>query len=231
MKQRNYLRTIVILIIAELAITALLLSGPPRYLQVTAVLSHVLISIWAGLILNWLAANNAANRGAVIAYWIMLIVGFTPIQWFIALYLVMKSGYRSMPPAQASSGASQEQPARAEQAGDGATAISPPSLTATPASTRDPVVQQQGRSWPVFAAILTVLIALFINLLAAMLDTSEFRGLTMLYTHALLITPIMLATPVLLLLAASERAKPLVVVCLVLTYLLLTTSWLVFLLG
>lgn len=72
MPQKNFVSTIIFMIVAELLIGILLLTSLPPYLMAVGMVAHI------GLILRWMARNGAISELAEYAYWVLLVMGWVP---------------------------------------------------------------------------------------------------------------------------------------------------------
>lgn len=220
MQQKNFVKTIIFMIVIELLLGMAALTLSMRWLVVAAMIVHIALSIWAGTILRWLTRRGSIERWAEYAYWLLFFIGLPPLQWFVALHQATKARYLPLDGSKAAPTAQQHPAPEAPRH----------KQTTLPLETpQGPLPAAPKARWPAGAALIMVLLAGLLNLLVAMMSTAEFRGLAMLYLHALVLTPLLLIIPGLLRLPAAASVKPLVVVCQTLVYLLLATSWLIFL--
>jgi len=208
MRPRKYHKTVAILLLLDLMLSAASFFSPAAYFFALRTVAHIGIGVWVGIILNWIARPEWKKwRPWVVGYWIALglsgigggLVFSAAIGWVIALVVVTKCTYVE------------------SLSGD-------ESLPATDAAYAQGV-RKPKRTWPLPASVILFLGVVIVNLAMALADKSEFRGLGLLFLHFFIISPFFLVVPALLRIPSRRDVKPAVIGFQYVIYVGLASSW------
>lgn len=211
MRPKKYHKTVTVLIFLDLALSAASIFFPAADFFVLRAVAHIGIGVWVGIILNWIARSEWKRwRPWVLGYWFALGLssfggGFVPsaVGWMIAFVVVTKCTY-----VETLSGD------ESLPAGDVAYAQG---------------IKKPKRTWPLPASVVLFLGVVIVNLVMALADKSEFRGLGLLFLHFFIISPVFLVVPALLRIPSRREVKPAVIGFQYLIYVGLALSWIILL--
>lgn len=213
---RNYLPTVLILVGLDIAIhlVSAFMASPYVFL-VSRFILHGVIGVWIGAIINWLhRGGEIPDRKPVILYWGALGLSFftgvlfSLIAWLTAAVIIMKTSYADMRPDHPAPEANDPEAA--------AVAGASGSLLKTPKGI-----------WPAYAAVLVLIAQLGFIIFMTIADTSEFRGLGLLFLH-IFVTPFFIIVPGFLRIPAAAKIKTFVIGVQMVSAVLIVISWLVF---
>jgi len=217
MQPRRYLSTIVVLLVLDLLVASWFgFSQNGAWQTDFAMVAHLLLSIWIGLVLNYMTRSEWKTwRIAIWAYWCLValtVISMTmllvPVQWTLTLVIFFKTSF-----VDAHGGLSETRP------------FQQPDEAATQAQ----VKILKGR-WPLWVSLGLLVAVILVNFLMAFADKSEFGGLGLTMAHILFISPLFLVAPALLRIPSDRKSKHAVIGLQYLIYALLALSWVLLLL-
>lgn len=212
MRPRKYHKTVTVLLFLDLALSAASILLPAPYFFVLRTVAHLGIGVWVGIILSWVAKPEWERwRPWVLGYWIALglsgigggLVFSAAVGWVIALVVVTKCTYVE------------------SLAGDESLPAGDPAYAQG--------VRKPKRTWPLPASVVLFLGVVIVNLVMALADKSEFRGLGLFFLHFFIISPFFLVVPALLRIPSRRSVKPAVIGFQYVIYVGLALSWILLL--
>jgi len=217
MQPRRYLSTIVVLLVLDLLVASWFgFSENGSWQTDFAMVAHLLLSIWIGLVLNHMTRSEWKTwRIAIWTYWCLValtVISMTmllvPVQWTLTLVIFFKTSF-----VDAQGGLSETRPFQ----------------QADQAATQAQVKILKGR-WPLRVSLGLLVAVILVNFLMAFADKSEFGGLGLTMAHILFISPLFLVAPALLRIPADRKSKHAVIGLQYSIYALLALSWVLLLL-
>lgn len=212
MQPRRYLRTVVVLLVLDLLVASWFGLSQNGSLKANfAMVVHLLLSVWIGLVLNYTTRSEWKTwRIAIWTYWCLValtLISMTmllvPVQWTVTLVIFFKTSFVDAP-----AGLSETCPF--QQPGE--------------AATQAQVKIKKGR-WPLWVSLGLLVAVILVNFLMAFADKSEFGGLALTMVHILFISAFFLVAPVLLRIPSDRNSRHAVIRLQYFIYALLALSW------